>query len=60
MLLAIINGIRASSVPIGGDVQKKIGLALIIVVILQVTLGLLAVVVMSRAPASRFRPWKCW
>ena len=53
MLLAIINGIRASSVPIGGDVQKKIGLALIIVVILQVTLGLLAtVVVMSRAPGE--------
>jgi cytochrome c oxidase assembly protein subunit 15 len=53
MLLAIINGIRASSVPTGGDIQKKIGVALIIVVIVQVALGLLAtVVVMSRAPGE--------
>ena len=53
MLLAIINGIRASSVPSAGDVQKKIGFMLIIVVILQVALGLLAtVVVMSREPGE--------
>ena len=53
MLLAIINGIRASSTTVGGDVQKRIGLILILLVILQVTLGLLAtILVMGRDPGE--------
>ncbi|MDG2292787.1 MAG: COX15/CtaA family protein [Phycisphaerales bacterium] len=51
MLLAIINGVRAIGSPAGGRVQRRIGIALCILVTVQVLLGVVAtVVVLARAP----------
>ena len=51
MLLAIINGVRAIGSPAGGRVLQRIGIALCILVTLQVLLGIVAtVVVLAREP----------
>jgi cytochrome c oxidase assembly protein subunit 15 len=51
MLLAIINGVRAIASPAGKCVQRRIGIALCILVTVQVLLGVVAtVVVLTRGP----------
>ena len=51
MLLAIINGIRGMSTPAGKPILHRIGLALLILVVLQVLLGIAApIIVLGRAP----------
>ncbi len=51
MLLAIINGVRGMSTPAGKPILRRIGLALLILVVLQVLLGIAAtIIVLGRGP----------